>query len=260
MELLGLTPIVDGRCQFELTPPLVRFDGQLFGGTGLAVVVDVMEQATGRDAIWATVQFVGTAAEGECIDVQVEELARGGTTSQVRVTASCEGRIVLVGLGSTARRREGSFEAAFGTMPSVAAPEECGPLTFGSFALPSDMRTRGPFAIGDYRVAPGDQDSHRVWVRLNSIEVSRAFCAFVADFVPSSVLRATGRFGGGTSLDNSMRFGPDPAPESDWVLLDSDPYFGHNGFVHGAARVWTRDGALVAVASQSAIARLFPEP
>lgn len=257
MDLLGLAPVVDGRSSFVLTPPLVRFDGQLFGGTGLAVVVAAMEEATDRSALWATVQFVGTAAEGERLDVEVEELAHGGTTSQVRVTATVGDRVVLAGLGSTARSREGGFEASFGTMPTVAPPADCGPLTFGAMEPPPEMKARGPFAIGDFRTSPGDHESQYVWARIDGFEVTRTVLAYIADFVPSAVLRAAGRLGGGTSLDNAMRFGPIVPAHTRWVLLDSDPYFADNGFVHGAARLWTDDGTLVAVATQSAVARIF---
>ncbi len=256
-ELLGLAPLDGERTSFVLREPLVRFDRQLFGGTGLAAVVEVMELATGRDALWATVQFVDSAAEGERIDVVAESVATGGTTSQVRVTATTDGRLVFAGLGSTARARSDGFEATFGTMPTVTPPEDCPPLTFGMFDPPPDMRQRGPFAIGDYRVAPGSGDTHHVWVHLHDMAFSRSALAYVADFIPSSVLRAAGRVGGGTSLDNAVRFGP-PVPERcDWVLLETDPYFAHNGFVHGAARLWADDGTLLGVATQSAVARLF---
>ncbi|MBS1848159.1 MAG: thioesterase family protein [Actinobacteria bacterium] len=257
MELLGLTPVVDGHTSFELTEPLVRFDAKLFGGTGLAVVVEAMEVATGRDALWATVQFVGSADEGERIDVHVEELARGGTTSQARVTGTVDGRIVFAGLGSSARHRDGGFGAAFSAMPVVAPPEDCRPLTFGGFEPPPEARRKGPFSIGEYRIATDEGGAHRVWVHLDGIGFSRAALGYVADFVPTSVLRAAGRLGGGTSLDNSMRFGPSAPPDTEWVLFDGDPYFGDNGFVHGAARMWAADGTLVAVASQSAVARVF---
>jgi acyl-CoA thioesterase len=70
--------------------------------------------------------------------------------------------------------------------------------------------------------------------------------------VPSAVVRAAGRAGAGTSLDNSMRFGPAPATDCEWVLIDFDPYFAHGGYAHGGARVWSSDGTLLAVASQTA--------
>ena len=257
MDLLGLSPFDDGRTSFVLTKPLVRFDAQLFGGTGLAAVVESTEIVTGRDAVWATVQFVGSAPEGAVVDLAVEELAHGGTTSQMRVTGTVDGQVILAGLGSTARVRDEGFVATFGEMPAVAPPDECGPLTFGSFEVPAEMKSRGPFSIGKYRVAHGEHDSQYVWVQLDDMAFTRSTLAYVADFIPSAVLRAVGRMGGGTSLDNSMRFGP-PIPDgTQWVLLESVPYFADNGFVHGAARVWAEDGTLVAVATQSAVTRLF---
>ena len=73
--------------------------------------------------------------------------------------------------------------------------------------------------------------------------------------VPSAVARAAGKMGGGTSLDNSIRYGA--MTDTEWILLDMDPYFGSGGYLHGAARVWAEDGTLVAVASQTASAMVW---
>jgi acyl-CoA thioesterase len=69
------------------------------------------------------------------------------------------------------------------------------------------------------------------------------------------VVRAAGRNGAGTSLDNSIRFGLEP--HGDWVLVDVDPYLISDGYVHGAARLWSEDGELMGVASQTASVLLF---
>ena len=58
--------------------------------------------------------------------------------------------------------------------------------------------------------------------------------------------------GGGTSLDNSLRF--NRFVESDWILLDMDPWFGSGGYLAGTARVWADDGTLLGVASQTSSA------
>jgi acyl-CoA thioesterase len=73
--------------------------------------------------------------------------------------------------------------------------------------------------------------------------------------VPSAVINAAGRQGGGTSLDNAMRFGP--LPDTDWILVDFDPYLASGGYAHGAARLWSSDGVLLGVASQTASVFLF---
>lgn len=256
-DWLGLAPIEGGRTSFTLTPRLVRFDGKLFGGTGLAVVVAALEAATDRQALWATVQFVGSADEGASIDLDVEVLAAGHNTTQARVTATCEGRIVLSALGSTARERDDGFGHRFGVMPEVSTPEESLAFTLGFPEPPPEMKRSGPFSVADFRLAKGSLESQAVWARLRGDALTHAALAYLADFVPNAVLRAAGKLGGGTSLDNSIRFGPAIAEEADWLLIDSDPYFADNGFVHGAARLWTADGVLVGVASQSAAAKIF---
>jgi acyl-CoA thioesterase len=256
-DWLGLDPIDDGRTGFVLTPRLARFDGKLFGGTGLAVVVAALEAATQRHALWATVQFVGSADEGDRIDVAVEVLAAGHNTTQARVTATSGGRVVLSALGSTARVRNDGFGHRFGVMPDVSSPDDSPPFTLGFPTPPPEMRRSGPFSVADFRMAKAEGESQSVWVRLRDDALTHASVAYLADFVPNAVLRAAGKLGGGTSLDNSIRFGPPIADDAEWLLIDSDPYFADNGFVHGAARLWTADGTLIGVASQTAAAKIF---
>src|SRR3954462_12838156 len=94
-EWLGLERVATGRWSFELTPPLSRFDGKFYGGTGIAVTTAIMEAESGRSALWATVQFVGSADIGERFDCSVEVLAAGRRTSQLRMTATVGDRTVL---------------------------------------------------------------------------------------------------------------------------------------------------------------------
>src|SRR5262245_7845202 len=65
---LGLERQAEGHWYFDLQPLLTRFDGKFYGGTGIAVTTAVMEAETGRDALWATAQFVGSADLGERFD------------------------------------------------------------------------------------------------------------------------------------------------------------------------------------------------
>ena len=62
----------------------------------IAVSVAAAEQVTARTALWMTTQFVATAAHGAAIDVQVEVLAPGKRTNQVRVTGTvADGSVVF---------------------------------------------------------------------------------------------------------------------------------------------------------------------
>src|SRR5437879_5929230 len=120
---LGLERPGEGRWSFELTSPLTRHDGKLYGGAGIAASVTTIEAETGRDALWTATQFVGSADMGERIDCHVEVLANGRRTSQVRVTGTVRDRIVFAALGATGATREGPVEIQIGTMPEVAGPE-----------------------------------------------------------------------------------------------------------------------------------------
>jgi acyl-CoA thioesterase II len=247
----------DGHYGFDLTPELARFDGRLFGGAGLAASIAALEAATERSALWATAQFVGSAEIGEHIDCHTEVVAAGYNTSQARVTATTDGRIIFLALGSTARSRDDGFGADLGTMPAVPGADECASWVPEFPVLPETITARGPFATAELRLAKADDGSTHLWARMKASTQSRLTLAYLSDFVPSAVLRAAGRNGGGTSLDNSIRFGPAPAPDTDWILIETDPYLADSGYVHGAARLWSADGRLLAVASQTAVAKIF---
>jgi acyl-CoA thioesterase len=243
---LGLERVGESSWAFTLTSPLTRPDAKLYGGTGAAVMVALMEAETGRDALWSTVQFVGSAALGERVDCRVEILAAGRRTSQVRMTATVGERIVLAGVGATGSPREGAVEAHMPAMPSVRQPDDC--EAWGSHAGVDRPRV-GWLELVELRQAT---EGGSMWARLRSGPQTGAAVAFVADMVPTSVVRAIGMVGGGTSLDNSMRFGR--LVDTEWVLLDMDPWLASGGYLHGGARVWSEDGTLIAVASQTAAA------
>ena len=245
---LGLDRHGDGSWSFELTSELTRHDGKLFGGTGIAVTVATMEAETGRDTLWTTVQYASSADLGARIDCDVEVLASGKRTSQVRLTATVDDRIVLAAVGATGVPRSGPIEAQIPAMPAMPPPDECTtwaftPHTHGTERPPSWMQ------LTDMRYV---SEGSGIWARMRSGLHTRATIAFLADMIPSSVARAAGKMGGGTSLDNSLRFGR--LVDSEWILLDMDPWFATGGYLHGAARVWADDGTLLGVASQTSSA------
>jgi hypothetical protein len=80
--------------------------------------------------------------------------------------------------------------------------------------------------------------------------VTPALAGYLADLVPLSIVRGCGVTGAGTSLDNTIRIGA--AAETEWILLDLRPNLAVGSYGHGIANVWTEDGHLLAVASQTA--------
>jgi acyl-CoA thioesterase len=250
---LGLDRDGEGRWSFELTSPLTRHDGKLYGGTGIAVTVATMEAETARDALWATVQFAGSADIGERIDCHVEVLAQGKRTSQVRLTATVGDRIVLAGIGATGAARTGPIEIQVPVMPAVPPPAECEDWASSRrWHAADDGVVTSWLQIAEMRHVA---DGGAIWARMRSGLQTRATAAFLADMVPSAVVRAAGKMGGGTSLDNSMRFGR--ITDTEWILLDMDPWLGTGGYLHGGARVWAEDDTLLGIASQTASAMVW---
>ncbi|MEY2450897.1 MAG: hypothetical protein QOD92_471 [Acidimicrobiaceae bacterium] len=254
LDWLGLEHRAEGAWSFELTEPLSRFDGKFYGGTGIAVTTALLEAETERSALWATVQFAGSAQVGDRIDCRVEVLARGRRTTQVRMTASVGDRVMLAAIGATGDPRTGEVNAQFGTMPDVGSPDDASPWR-PNVPFPVDFDRPSWLQLAELREVRTAERPHALWARLRDRPQTRASLGFLADMVPSAVVQAAGRPGAGTSLDNAMRFGPEPA--TDWILVDFDPYFMAGGYAHGAARIWSTDGTLLAIASQSATLLLF---
>jgi acyl-CoA thioesterase len=249
---LGLERHDEGRWSFELTPPLSRMDGKLYGGTGIATTIATLEAETGREALWTTVQFAASAELGERIDCHVEVLATGRRTSQGRVTASVGDRVVFAALGATCAQRESPIDVQVPTMPDVPGPDEG--EAFAARWHPEGLQM-GWLLLAEMRQVEIGENRFVTWGRMRDLPISRAAISFLADLVPSSVARAAGFVGGGTSLDNSMRIGR--LPETEWVLLDFDPWIATNGYLHGGARVWAEDGTMVGFASQTATAMVW---
>src|SRR6188768_4229457 len=91
LALLGLDVDPEGgTARFTVGPGLVRHDGALYGGTGLAVSVAMMEAVTQRDVLWATTQFVSQPMMGTPVQVVAERLAIGKRAAQVEVRATAE--------------------------------------------------------------------------------------------------------------------------------------------------------------------------
>jgi len=255
LAFLGLERHGGGRSSFTLPRPLSRIDGRLYGGTGLAAAVAAMELESGRGALWATCQFVASAEIGARIEVTTEVLAAGRSVSQLRVEARAGERLLLCALGATGVPKDGGLSASVGEPPEVADPESSPPFTW-RLPVPVPAEPAGFLLACEVRDTVGAPPGRFcVWARLRDRPMTRAGIAFVADMVPMAVARGLGRAGGGTSLDNSIRYGAEL--DCEWVLVDLEPHLADGGYGHGLARIWSPDGTLLAVASQTAALLLF---
>lgn len=256
-----------GRFTFRVRNHLARLDGNLYGGTAIAVSIAVSEIVSERRALWMTTQFVSTAPADAEISVHAEVLAPGRRTNQVRVTGTDEqGAVMFASLGATGHHREGGLAGVFENAPVVSRPEDSAPRG-GPFhtmlrlagiedppPVPDDL---GFNSVVEFREPEVEQHPDPgpgricMWVRRrDGVPVTPATVAFMADMVPLSVAAACGVVAGGISLDNSIRIGT--FTESEWVLMDLRPHLAVGGYGHGAAHVWSEDGHLLATASQTA--------
>lgn len=256
-EFLGLEVTGDGTAALELTPGLARLDGKLYGGTAMAAAVTMAEHVTGRPALWSTVQFVAASCTiGDRLELVAEVRAHGHRASQVRVTASVGDTLIFDALGANALAKEGAVTTGFGEMPRMQPPET------GPGWRPPMLADGGPTGFlerTEIRVARAEDradERYRLWARVPGRSVTAALLGYLSDWVPSSVVQALGQQGGGISLDNTLRVGA--LVPTEWVLVDFDPHLARGGYGHGAARLWSEDGTLLGVASQTSTLLAFP--
>lgn len=268
-DFFGLTPADgSGTFRFRVENRLARLDGHLYGGTAIAVSIVAGELVSGRPVRWMTTQFVATAAPDAEITVTAEVLAPGRRTNQLRVTGTDgSGAVMFASLGASGLDRSDGLHGTFENPPGVDPPEDSEPWSSPFRAMVRHAGVEldlpeGPNDLGFNSVVEFREPSIRthpdpgpgricMWVRRRDDgPFTPALAAFVADMVPLSVAAACGVLAGGVSLDNSIRIGE--FPDTDWVLLDLRPHLATSDYGHGAAHLWSRDGRLLATASQSA--------
>jgi acyl-CoA thioesterase len=239
--------------RFTVADHFLAPHGRFYGGAGIAVAAAAMEAASGRRLVWATTQFVGTAFPGETVDVAVDVLAAGRAVSQSRVEATVGDRTLFVALGATGVERDDMPAGALHTRPDVPAPDACPP---GRLPLPRGGHI-GHLAACELRDATGgDTSALRYWSRVPGWSAtSPAMLGYLADYVPLAVMLALGVPGAGTSLDNTLRLGAEV--DGDWVLIDGRGDLAARGYGHGSILLWSESGALLAVATQTAMLRRF---
>jgi acyl-CoA thioesterase len=240
---------------------LCRPDGGLFGGTAIAASTTCMEAATDAPAVWITTQYVSTAQVGSVVELDTVIVAKGKRINQLQVTGHVGGQLMFTSVGSTALPREGGIEGQFVQMPNVAGPQDAGDF----FPGPPQMRNDPNFfRAAEFRSVELPEDEKRtkgsfvLWARVTGQPASPAIIGYLADMSPTAVARGAGKMGGGTSLDNSMRFGP--STESDWVLMEMHGHLAVGGYGHSSIHIWSPDGVLLGYGGQTSnIRHLFDE-
>lgn len=229
--------------------------GALYGGCGLAAAIEVAEAATGRPLTWAACQFVGGAEVPEVLDLHYENLTTGRTVSQGRVTGTVNGAIkltALVALGT----REFPIEGQWGPMPPAGLPD---PASCPERKMPENRRGGVRHRIAEL-VASGDPDGSIrasdgrsfLWATMpGGVPASASALGVLGDGVSAGVDGMFTEDVRARSIDNSIRIVAPRACEH--VLLDIQVDGAAVGLAHGTVRMFSPDGQLLAVASQSGL-------
>ncbi len=232
----------------------------MFGGVGLAASIQALERTYERPLIWATAQYLSYARPPSVVDFDVRAPNAGKYTTQARVIAHVgDKEILTVNAALGARPRTDSI--AWVKAPAVAPPEDCPAVEHwrgddGGLHGQIELRVaKGFYGFESGAPRPPSEDGRLIlWMRAkDGHAIDASTLAIFADHVPSGIGNALGYAAGGNSLDNTIRI-VNLAP-TDWVLCDIGIHGIHAGFGHGAMRIFARDGALMATASQSVIVR-----
>ena len=246
------------RWSLPVTQSLCTLGGFLFGGCGLGAAISALEQTSGRECVWATSQYLSYAKPGEVMDIDVILAVQGHQITQARAVCHVGNREILTvnaALGERDIPNAGQWER----MPDVPPPTECEPR---EHRMPSDGsindRLEQRMAKGrSYSKLDGSYSDGQVvlWARVPDVieGVDATSLAILGDFVPLGVGQAMGIYGGGNSLDNTLRVAR--LVPTEWVLLDIRVHAVSRGFGHGLVHMFAEDGTLMATASQSCIVR-----
>jgi acyl-CoA thioesterase len=257
-QFIGLEPTHNPhRWVLPITPAVCTGGGFLFGGCGLAAAIAALEGTTGRPTVWAASQYLSFARPPDMMDVDVTIAAEGHQVTQARAVAHVVDREILTvnaALGSRPLDASGQWEE----MPNVPPPDDCAPRGYrhpreNSIMQRLDMRLADGRDFNDFDGTPGSGHS-AMWARLPDVlDMSAATLAVLGDYVPFGVGQALGQMAGGTSIDNTLRVAR--LVPTEWVLLDIQVHTVQSGFGHGLVHLWSQDGTLLAIASQSCIVR-----
>jgi acyl-CoA thioesterase len=234
-------------------PPDRKF---MFGGVGLGASIAAMQRTCGRPVVWATAQYLSYAPLGAIVDFDVWVPARGKQTTQARVSGHIGDKEILT-VNAAMGARPADFEGQWVVAPDAPPAEACPPADHWAEAI-DDVQSRlearlvkGSFA----NLGPAEPDGRMVyWMKAKGgVAVDASLLAIIADHVPSGIANALGALAFGNSLDNTIRFMR--LVPTEWVLCDVQLQCVHAGFAHGRMLMFSQDGALMAIASQSMIIR-----
>jgi acyl-CoA thioesterase len=208
--------------------------------------------------VWATAHYLTHAGPRGVLDVDLSIEVSGHQTTQARAQLSLAGTEVLLAVASLGAR-ESAHRGRWPSPPTVPGPDAA-----------VDRRSSPPgtqSVLDHYEVrlatgrtghaldgTPGPGRS-AVWCRLpdGPRDVTAGDVALVGDMLMLGLADAVGEQVTANSLDNTVRIVERAATE--WVLLDVRIDAVERGYAHAGAHLWTEDGILLGMATQTLVVR-----
>lgn len=225
----------------------------LSGGACVAAMLAALEAETGKPLIQANAQFLAAPPAGVTASIATELVLAGRNIVQARACLhgpNGEAASITCSLGA----RVESMVFGWRTPPNAPPPEACKRIPFVR-EDEDDLHTHL-----DMRIANDPHtDRHGrlvFWVKAPNdlAPVASVLLALIADYVPEAIHFNIGRPAGAVSLDNSIRV-IDRAP-TEWLLCETRLAGLAHGLFHGEMSIFTREGALLALATQSGVVRV----
>ena len=241
-----------------VSPRVLTHAGAVQGGAAFAAAIEAMEAVTERPLVWASAQFVRHAGPNGTLEVDVSVETSGRQTTQARARVHLDGTEVLSAWAALgARPFDGA--GAWPKMPAVPYPHGSGPPLFaasGDGDITSHLEIRQ--ASGrTYAELDGARGEGRwaAWCRRvdDAGAIAAGDLAVIGDLSMLAFSDALGRRCTGNSLDNSLRVAG--ADAIGWVLLDVRVDAIHEGFGHAHSHLWSEDGRLLGIFSQTLVLR-----
>ena len=215
-DWLGLQPTHNPmRWSLPITPAISVRSRFLFGGAALGAATAALEATTGRPVVWATAQYLSFAPVGSVMDLDVHVSVASHRTTQARVIGHV-GENEIVTVTAALGRRDLDLEETWPRMPAVLAPGECRPREHHH-----EQESLSQYL--DQRIAEAPPGHHEGGPTGHG---PGRICVWVLSVHPCQ-----------------------------WYLLEIEAAGIRRGFGHGQLRIWSDDGHLQAIASQSVVVR-----
>ena len=245
-----------GRFRLPVTRGICGGRDSIYGGCGLAAAIEAAESFTERPTAWATCQFLRPAHIGAVVELRVEMPASGRAVSHTRVVATVDDQEVFATLVSLGERTFPA-EGVWAEMPDVPGPDGL-PDRYIKAQNKGGVRER----ITELAVTDDPQGIMRnpdgraaVWITMpGGVPGSASALAVIGDEVSTGTSAVIEPDMQAPSIDNTLRVVE--AKPSEWVLADIELRAVARGFAHGIVNLWSQDGDLLAIATQTGALRI----